>query len=137
MNAADLRTVPLEEQFLRGVEEFNRGRFFECHDTIEDLWMHYRRADRRFYQGIIQLAVGCYHFSMGNYTGARNLYAKGDEKLRDYHPTHRGLDVTRLLRELAPFHAAAARAAAGEGDPSPPMAFPSIHVRTLAGEKSD
>ncbi len=24
--------------FARGVDEFNRGYFFECHDTLEDLW---------------------------------------------------------------------------------------------------
>ena len=124
----ELRTEPLEAQFLRGVEEFNCGLFFECHDTIEDLWIHYRQADRRFYQGVIQMAVGCYHFGMGNYAGARNLWGKGREKLRDYEPMHRGLDVARLLREIAPLQESAARAAAGDGAPSPDLTFPRIHV---------
>ena len=24
---------------LAGIEEFNRGEFFECHETLEELWM--------------------------------------------------------------------------------------------------
>ena len=36
-----------QRQFDRGVDEFNRGFYFECHDTIEDLWSGLRGPSRQ------------------------------------------------------------------------------------------
>jgi len=46
------------DQFARGIEEFNNRYFFECHDTLEDLWMDTVGRDRLFLQGLIQVSVG-------------------------------------------------------------------------------
>jgi predicted metal-dependent hydrolase len=27
------------DQFLRGIELFNRAEFYDCHDTIEEIWL--------------------------------------------------------------------------------------------------
>jgi len=37
--------------FLEGVEEFNRGEFYECHETLEALWLAEPRPIRGLYQG--------------------------------------------------------------------------------------
>ena len=42
----------------KGIEEFNRGDYFECHETLEDVWMLEAGENKRFYQGLIQLSVG-------------------------------------------------------------------------------
>lgn len=81
------------EQFEKGVEEFNSGAFFECHDTLEELWMETGGKDRLFLQGLIQVSVGLYHFSNGNFKGASSQLAKGLTKLEQYIPVHCGVEL--------------------------------------------
>jgi len=82
----------------RGVEEFNTGRFFECHDTIEDVWQGTRGPARDFLQGLIQISVGFYHLRNGNLTGARSQLEKGLANLESYGDAYGGIE----LRELRP-----------------------------------
>ena len=45
----------------RGIAQFNRGEFFEQHETLEDLWREEPRPIRTLYQGILQIGVALYH----------------------------------------------------------------------------
>ena len=58
-------------------------------------------ASRKFFQGLIQVAVALHHFGNGNIRGARKLYASSSAYLEPYRPFHIGLDVDKLLREFA------------------------------------
>lgn len=71
----------MEGLFERGVEEFNGQFFFEAHDTWEELWMQTTGPHRLFYQGLIQVSVGFYHLSNGNYKGACSQFGKALAKL--------------------------------------------------------
>jgi uncharacterized protein len=88
-------------QFEKGVELFNSRNFFECHDTIEELWMEWRENDRSFFQGLIQVAVGFYHLENRNYKGARSQLSKGLAKLQQYQPAHFGVEVESFVIETA------------------------------------
>ncbi len=58
--------------FYKALEQFNQHRFFECHETLEDLWNAERSELRRFYQGILQLGVAYYKIiTRPNYRGGR------------------------------------------------------------------
>jgi hypothetical protein len=87
------------EAFWRGVEQFNQQEFYACHDTLEALWMEASEPDKRFYQGILQIAVGCYHLGNFNWRGAVILLGEGIRRLGDYQPIYEGIDVTELLTE--------------------------------------
>jgi len=89
--------LPLE--FWRGVEEFNHQAFYECHDTLEALWMEALDPEKRFYQGVLQIAVGCYHLSNHNWRGAVMLLGEGIRRLVDYTPAEYGVDVTKLVEQ--------------------------------------
>ena len=54
------------QAFWQGVEEFNQQQFYACHDTLEAIWIEAPESDKRFYQGVLQVAVGCYHLSNNN-----------------------------------------------------------------------
>lgn len=88
------------EQFELGVAEFNRGEFFECHDTFEALWMDSRGDRKVFLQGLIQSAVGVFHSMSGNPRGAFSQLSRGLEKLSAYRPSFEGVDVEALNRGL-------------------------------------
>jgi uncharacterized protein len=87
------------QAFWQGVEEFNRQEFYACHDTLEALWMEATESHRNFYQGILQIAVGCYHLGNHNWRGAVILLGEGIRRLRDYQPAYEGIDVEQLIAE--------------------------------------
>ena len=70
-----------DPRFLKGIEEFNQQLFFECHETLEELWLEERGEDRKFYQAIIQIAAGYYKLQQGVPVGALKLWRTGLEKL--------------------------------------------------------
>ena len=90
----------MENQFGRGVEEFNGQFFFEAHDTWEELWMETTGSHRLFYQGLIQTAVGFYHLSNENYKGACSQFNKALAKLGQYLPAFHGVDTDRLVESV-------------------------------------
>src|SRR5215216_7626438 len=89
----------LPDLVLRGIEEFNRGEFFECHEYLEEAWMQESGRVRYLYQGILQVGVGFYHLKNGNWRGATGLLRNGTLRLKEFEPETLGLDVARLIRE--------------------------------------
>ena len=83
--------------FERGIQEFNQQEFYACHDTLEAIWIEAPEVDKRFYQGILQVAVGCYHLSNDNLRGAIILLGEAVRRLCDYQPDYEGVDVELLL----------------------------------------
>ena len=102
-----------EEQFQRGITEFNRGCYFECHDTLEDLWHGTRGNDRLFLQGLIQISVGFYHLLNRNYKGATSQFTRGLNKLDRYRPTHRGIELEGFMRSVVRWLSLAERGVVG------------------------
>ena len=86
-------------EFERGIAEFNQQQFYACHDTLEAVWVDAEEADKRFYQGILQVAVGCYHLSNNNLRGAIILLGEAVRRLCDYQPDYEGIDVEQLLEQ--------------------------------------
>ena len=83
----------------RGVELFNAGEFYECHEVLEDVWRPSRGVERYFLQALIHFAVGFYHHQQGNRIGAELQLRKGLRKLAGYLPTFQGVDTAGLYRE--------------------------------------
>jgi predicted metal-dependent hydrolase len=83
--------------FQQGIDEFNRQEFYACHDTLEALWMDSTEPHKTFYQGILQIAVGCYHLGNFNWHGAVTLLGEGTRRIRDYQPSYENIDVERLF----------------------------------------
>ena len=77
----------------KGIDEFNQGLFFECHETLEEIWQEYHGEDRLFYQGIIQIAAGFFKLQQGVPAGAIKLWRMGLEKIAPYGPIYLGVAV--------------------------------------------
>jgi hypothetical protein len=92
--------VPPEE-FWQGVEQFNAQEFYACHDTLEALWMEALEPQKKFYQGILQIAVACHHLGNLNWRGAVILLGEGIGRLRHYQPDYEEIDVTELIVQSA------------------------------------
>lgn len=97
---AALNSEPYEPLYLAGIEHFNTCDFFEAHEVWEELWQEHQGPDRKFYQGLIQVAVCLHHFGNGNIRGAKKLYHSSRAYLDPYRPQHLGLDLDKLFAEL-------------------------------------
>lgn len=69
-------TDNVHQQLREGMEHLRRGEFFEAHEAWEIPWMEMEGSKRIFWQAMIQLSVGAYHFQKNNHTGCRNLWTK-------------------------------------------------------------
>lgn len=83
------------EQYYRFFDKFNAREFYECHDLLEEIWMEDKT--NKFLQGLLQLAVGIYHFECGNVTGARWMFTNAQKYLSRYTPVYWHLDVEAVM----------------------------------------
>ena len=87
-------------QLLEGVAQFNRGEYFEQHETLELLWRAETRPVRGLYQGILQIGVAFYHLQRRNYHGTVYMLTRGSAYLQPFAPACQRIDVASLI-ELA------------------------------------
>ncbi len=120
-----MKTVDKTE-FCRAIGEFNNGHYFECHDTLEALWVVSSGEERRFLQGMIQISVGFYHFFNGNPSGALSQWGKGSGKLEVFTPVYAGIDLERLLQSVRDWTGVASRTLFGEKVPTENLQTPTL-----------
>jgi len=95
------------EALAKGIAEFNNWRFYDCHETLEDVWREVGSKGEEgtladFYQGIIKIAAGFHHVLRDNHKGAVNLLSDGSRLLERYRPVMLGVDVEQLLHDVRP-----------------------------------
>lgn len=104
---------------------YNTGLYFETHELLEPAWMEQPKGpDRTVLQGIIQAAVGLYHFQHGNWRGGDRVLGYGLSKAEAGRQAFHGLAMDALLGGLAACREAARAVAAGERDAFPWEAVP-------------
>lgn len=102
----DLTPAERRRLFRRGVELFNRGELFACHEAWEEIWRSTTPEPRDLFQGLIQVAVGLYHFAVRSRPDvARRVLAKGRRRLERVADRPHGLDLARLLADVAGWEA--------------------------------
>lgn len=96
-------------QLLQAFGEFNRGEWFDCHETLEDLWVGTEGEIRCFYQGLLQISVALHHWQNGNFGGALSLLAGGSDYLRRVPPVCQRIEVGTMIVEAERCRAELAR----------------------------
>jgi len=108
-------------QYREGVELFNRAAFFDAHEALEDVWRAAPAAEKKFLQGLIQVAVALYHHGNGNSVGARSVLRRGFRNLSRSPENFGGINSALLLNSISDW-----QRALDEGTPVP--ALPTIVV---------
>jgi predicted metal-dependent hydrolase len=117
----------VDERRQQGIDLFNRGEFFECHEVLEEVWTPERGPRRLFLQAVIHLAVGFHHLRSGNPPGAIGQLRKGLRKLAGYQPEYEGIDTGLLYRQA--LHVLE-RIQSGAGVPEFPRIYPSKNTES-------
>ncbi len=63
-----------------GLAYFRDADHFAAHDAWEEVWQGLRGRQRLFWQAMIQLVVGAYHYTNGNPRGCRSQWHKALQK---------------------------------------------------------
>ena len=92
---------PPAPELLEGIAQFNRGEFFEQHETLELLWRAEPRDIRYLYQGILQIGVAFHHLRRLNHHGTVYMLTRGRAYLAPFAPRCRRVDVAALLDDAA------------------------------------
>ncbi|MGH9498047.1 MAG: DUF309 domain-containing protein [Terriglobales bacterium] len=104
------------DQCRAGIELFNRADFFEAHEALEDVWRAAPLAEKKFLQGLIQVAVALHHHGNGNSPGARSVLRRAFRNLSQYPEGFGGIHSKRLLASISNW-----QRALDEGTPVPPL----------------
>jgi predicted metal-dependent hydrolase len=98
-----MSAASIEELFQQGIDLFNQGQFFQCHETWEQAWLRSSGGEKLFYQGMIQAAVAILHAQRGNLAGSRTLWTRAIDKLRPLPPAYMSIALDDLRRRLEEF----------------------------------
>ena len=104
------------KRYPEGIALFNNGSFFEAHEVLEDVWRPAPEPERKFLQGLIQVAVAFHHHSTGNLVGARSLLARAAKNLSGYPESFGGIQLREVLQSITLW-----QRALSEGTPPPPF----------------
>jgi hypothetical protein len=95
---------PLAELARRGIDLFNQGKYYECHDELEEAWRQDEGDGRSLYQGILQTGIALYQIQRGNYRGAVKMLLRLRQWLDPLPDVCRGVNVAALRRNVAAIH---------------------------------
>jgi hypothetical protein len=98
----ELRTScnqPLSTEAQRGLEEFNRGAYFEAHESLETAWKAEDSPGREVYQAVLQVAVAYLQIERGNFNGAAKMFLRLRQWIDPLPDACRGIDIARLRAE--------------------------------------
>src|SRR4051794_5226220 len=117
--ADDLHLSPAEA--LREAQRLlDEGMPFHAHEVLEATWKSAPDAEREFWRGMAQLAVGLTHARRGNIPGAARLLTRAADRIGPYAGAEpHGVPVA----ELAGWARALADRLARQGDSVPPEAL--------------
>jgi len=117
-----------------GAALYNARLYFETHELLEPIWAEQSRGpDRTILQGIIQAAVGLYHFQHENWRGGIRVLGYGLSKAEAGRPAFHGLAMDAFLDGLARCRLAAQAVLAGERAGFPWEAVPPMRLAPGGG----
>ena len=96
-----MRSYNLQHQLhLEGIRLLNAGNFFAAHEVLEDVWREAPLAEKKFWQGLVQVAVALHHHSTGNLIGAKSVMARAAKNLGPCSSQWQGINIGELKKIL-------------------------------------
>lgn len=97
---------PLAQKARQGIEMFNEGHFYKCHDYLEEAWVEDQGLGRDLYRGILQVGIAYFQIERGNYRGAMKMLLRVRQWLEPLPAVCRGVNVARLREDVDRVHEA-------------------------------
>jgi predicted metal-dependent hydrolase len=88
------------DQYLHGIALFNKADFFDAHEALEDIWRAAPPENKKFLQGMVQIAVAFHHYSKGNRIGMRSVLERAIRNLSEPSGSFGQIQLAVLLQSL-------------------------------------
>lgn len=85
-------SIDFAQHFTEGVRRFNALRFWDAHESWEELWLEAESELDQFLQGLIQLAAAYHHVQRGTLPGGVRLFDAALRRLAEFPIVHCGVD---------------------------------------------
>ena len=129
--------APQPDLLLKAVEEFNQGKFIECHESLEKLWKSEHHPIRRLYKGILQIGVAFHHLRQHRYQATITLLERGGGYLEPFAPDGMGVDISGLITGSALCLSEVRRLGPDRLDEFDWSMAPKLHLATTMESKTD
>jgi predicted metal-dependent hydrolase len=87
---------PLSPLARQGIDKFNAGQYYQCHNDLEEAWKLDRTNGRDLYRSILQIGIALYQIERGNYRGAVKMLLRVRQWLTPLPDVCRGVNVAGL-----------------------------------------
>jgi predicted metal-dependent hydrolase len=87
-------------ELIRGISLFNRAQFFDAHEALEDVWRAAPPENKKFLQGLVQVAVAFHHYSTGNRVGMRSVLERAIRNLGEPSGNFGQIELADLRQSL-------------------------------------
>ena len=84
-----------------GLDLMRRGEYFDAHEELEVAWRAAPAEERDFLQGLVHVTVAWYQAGRERPVACAMQLEKARRRLADYAPEHRGVDVAKVLEQVA------------------------------------
>lgn len=98
---ADSCSQPAPALVWEGIELFNAGHYYECHDALEEAWRAEEGPVRDLYRAILQIGISYFQIERGNYRGALKMLLRVRQWLAPLPAACQGVDVDRLREDVS------------------------------------
>ena len=95
-----MRNASQEGHFHAGLDLIRAGRYFDAHEELELAWRAAAPDERDFFQGLVHVTVAWYQAGRGRPVAAASQLEKAARRLARFVPSHRGVDVADVLRQV-------------------------------------
>jgi predicted metal-dependent hydrolase len=119
----------MDARLREGIELFNQGRFFDCHEVLEGLYLKTEDAKKPILEGLIHLAAAFRMFcDFGEVKGAVRMIYQALIRFENYQPAFLRVRVQDLCTAAEAWAKAAER---GEEKPSA-SSIPKIQIQRFS-----
>ena len=85
---------------MKGVYEFNSGKFQSCHETWETIWVDSLYPERLFLLSLTKFGSGFAHALRRNPKGVTRLLDDAIRYIKPFSPSYAGIDVELLVSDV-------------------------------------
>ncbi len=86
----------MDPRYLKGIQLFNEGEYFEAHEIWEDVWGECVGTEKRFYQLLIQIAVALLKWQSGIPGGAEKMYGAAQKNFSQLPKEYLSINISML-----------------------------------------
>lgn len=91
----------MDPRLREGIRLFNTGRFFDSHESLEELYREAPEQDKPFIEGLIELAAACrLYCDFSETRGPARMVRHALIRLEHYEPHYLGIKVKRLIAAM-------------------------------------